>query len=84
MIPGDPSVTSTWCNHGPAAVPGEPGVNRVSETVQGEREVVQGERGVTQGESGVTRQLQWAASVGDSLEADAGAVQGEPGVTRQL
>jgi hypothetical protein len=24
-------VTSTWCNHGPAAVPGEPGVNRVSE-----------------------------------------------------
>jgi hypothetical protein len=31
MLPGDPSVTSTWCNHGPAAVPGEPGVNRVSE-----------------------------------------------------
>jgi hypothetical protein len=27
--------------------------------------------------------LQWAASVGDSLEAHAGAVQGESGVTRQ-
>jgi len=28
-------------------------------------------------------QLQWAASVGDSLEAHAGAVQGESGVMRQ-
>jgi hypothetical protein len=38
---------------------------------------------VVQGEPGVTRQLQWAATVGDSLEAPAGAVQGEREVMRR-